>query len=69
MAVPSFVAQQEDFAVMLAYFEDGVGKFGIVHDVMKVISYHGGGAFPPCRNNEPLPPFKRSLFKNFYGCR
>ena len=31
----NFVAQQEDFAVMLAYFEDGVGEFGIIYDVMK----------------------------------
>ena len=43
----NFVAQQEDFAVMLAYFENG------------------GGAFPPCRNNEPLPPFKKKPLQEF----
>ena len=53
----NFVAQQEDFAVMLAYFENGVGKFGIIYD--------GGGAFPPCRNNEPLPPFKKKPLQEF----
>ena len=61
----NFVAQQEDFAVMLAYFEDGVGKFGIIYDVMKGDCYHGGGAFPPCRNNDPLPPFKKKPLQEF----
>ena len=61
----NFVAQQEDFAVMLAYFENGVGKFGIIYDVMKGDCYHGGGAFPPCRNNEPLPPFKKKPLQEF----
>ena len=32
---------------------------------MKGDCYHGGGAFPPCRNNDPLPPLKRNLFKIF----
>jgi len=61
----NFVAQQEDFAVMLAYFEDGVGKFGVIYDVMKGDCYHGGGAFPPCRNNDPLPTFKRKPLQEF----
>ena len=31
----NFVAQGEDFAIMVAYFENGVGQFGIIYDVMK----------------------------------
>jgi len=61
----NFVAQQEDFAVMLAYFENEVGKFGIIYDVMKGDCYHGGGDFPPCRNDEPLPPFKKKPLREF----
>ena len=61
----NFVAQQEDFAVMLAYFENGVGKFGIIYDVMKGDCYHGGGDFPPCRNNETLPTFKKKPLQEF----
>ena len=61
----NFVAQQEDFAVMLAYFENGVGKFGIIYDVMKGDCYHGGGAFPPCRNNETLPTFIKKPLQDF----
>ena len=61
----NFVAQQEDFAVMLAYFEDGVGKFGIIYDVMKGDCYHGGGAFPPCPIMSPYRLLERNLFKIF----
>lgn len=61
----NFVAQGEDFAVMLAYFEDGVGKFGIIYDVMKGDCYHGGGDFPPCRNDEPLSVFKKKPLREF----
>ncbi len=31
------------FAVMLAYFEGGAGKFGIIYDVSEGDCYHGGG--------------------------
>lgn len=55
----NFVAQGEDFAVMLAYFEDGIGQFGLIYDVMKGDFYHGGGQFPVYRNNDLLPSFKR----------
>ena len=61
----NFVAQGEDFAVMLAYFEDGIGKFGIIYDVMKGDCYHGGGAFPVCRNDKPLAPFKAKPLGDF----
>ena len=29
----NFVTQKEDFAVMVAYFEDGIGQFGLIYDV------------------------------------
>lgn len=61
----NFVAQGEDFAVMVAYFENGVGKFGIIYDVMKGDFYHGGGDFPPCCNDEPLPPFQKKPLREF----
>jgi len=61
----NFVAQQEDFAVMMAYFENGVGKFGIIYDVMKGHCYHGGGTFQACLNEEPLPNFKDKPLRDF----
>ncbi|MDY4511421.1 inositol monophosphatase family protein, partial [Streptococcus hyovaginalis] len=42
----NFIAQRDHFAVMIAYYEDGIGKFGLILDVMQDILYRGGGEFP-----------------------
>ncbi len=41
----NFIAQKTDFAIMIAYFENGVGKFGIIYDVMRDKLFHGGDSF------------------------
>lgn len=51
----NFIVQKTDFAILMAYFEDGVGQFGLIYDVMKDQLYHGGGAFPACLDGEALP--------------
>ncbi|MFS9057481.1 inositol monophosphatase family protein [Streptococcus infantis] len=61
----NFVAQGEDFAIMVAYFEEGIGQFGIIYDVMKDACYHGGGAFQAYLNDEPLPDFKNKPLCDF----
>ena len=61
----NFVAQQEDFAIMLAYFENGQGQFGLIYDVVKGDCYHGGSTFPVCLNESPLPAFKRKPLRDF----
>lgn len=61
----NFVAQGDDFAIMVAYFENGLGQFGIIYDVMKGHCYHGGGAFQACLNEEPLPSFKGKPLRDF----
>ena len=61
----NFVAQGEDFAIMVAYFEEGIGQFGIIYDVMKDACYHGGGAFRAYLNDEPLPVFKNKPLRVF----
>ena len=38
----NFVTQKEDFAVMVAYFEDGIGQFGLIYDVMRDHLFRGG---------------------------
>lgn len=53
----NFVVQKQDFAVMIAYFEEGIGRFGLIYDVMKERLYHGGGEFPVMVNDRLLPPF------------
>lgn len=56
----NFVAQKQDFAVMLAYFEEGVGRFGLIYDVIRDRLYHGGGDFPSQVNDRLLPHFDES---------
>lgn len=78
----NFIVQGDHFAIMIAYFEAGVGKFGLIYDVMRNLLYCGGGEFPVCVNGRPLPeyeekPFNRSLLgtnacmyaDNYHGIR
>ncbi|MBY5034504.1 inositol monophosphatase family protein [Streptococcus gallolyticus] len=51
----NFIVQKTDFAILLAYFEDGVGQFGLIYDVMNDVLYHGGRDFPVKANEEMLP--------------
>ena len=53
----NFIVQQLDFAIMLAYFENGVGQFGIIYDVMADKLYYGGGDFPVYCNDKVLPAY------------
>ncbi len=55
-------ASRKDFAVMLAYFENGVGKFGIIYDVMK--GDCGGGAFLQAAIMSPTA-FKKKPLQEF----
>ncbi|EHJ52761.1 inositol monophosphatase family protein [Streptococcus macacae] len=53
----NFVAQGCDFAVMIAYYEEGQGQFGLIYDVMNDVLYSGGGQFDVTANGQKLPPF------------
>ncbi|MBJ8325593.1 inositol monophosphatase family protein [Streptococcus pacificus] len=55
----NFIAQKSDFVVMVAYFEEGVGRFGLIYDVMNDVLYSGGGDFLVYRNQEKLSPYKK----------
>ncbi|MDG4505368.1 inositol monophosphatase family protein [Streptococcus suis] len=62
----NFIAQKNDFAIMVAYFENGVGQFGLIYDVIQDKLFHGGGNFLVCCNEEPLKqqtfaPLQQSL--------
>ena len=61
----NFVTQKEDFAVMVAYFEDGIGQFGLIYDVMRDHLFYGGGEFPVYRNEVELTPFVDQPLENF----
>ncbi|MBP2623096.1 inositol monophosphatase family protein [Streptococcus oricebi] len=61
----NFVTQRRDYAIMLAYFEDGVGQFGIIYDVSRGEIYHGGGRFDVYCNEKKLPPFQNKPLSDF----
>ncbi|KXT78647.1 inositol monophosphatase family protein [Streptococcus sp. DD13] len=59
----NFIAQKNDFAILLSYFEDGVGKFAFIYDVMKDQLFHGGGEFPVYLNDQQLPAYQEKELK------
>ncbi|HGA1494096.1 TPA: inositol monophosphatase family protein [Streptococcus suis] len=61
----NFIAQKNDFAIMVAYFENGVGQFGLIYDVIQDKLFHGGGNFLVCCNEEPL---KQQTFAPLHQC-
>ena len=61
----NFVAQAYDFAVMLAYYEDGIGQFALIYDVMRDEMCHGGGRFEVMCNDKVLKPFQDRPLKRF----
>ena len=54
----NFVTQKEDFAVMVAYFEEGLGQFGLIYDVMRDHLFFGGKDFGVFCNDKELKPFQ-----------
>ncbi|MDX5475890.1 MAG: inositol monophosphatase family protein [Bacillaceae bacterium] len=55
----NFVHQKRNFAISVAVYEDGVGKIGLIYDVISDELYHaveGQGAF---FNDEPIPSLSK----------
>lgn len=64
----NFVAQRNDFAILVAYFENGIGQFGIIYDVMQDKLFHGGGVFSVYCNHQRLEaPAVRPLHQTLLG--
>lgn len=59
----NFIAQGDHFAIMMAYYEEGVGQFGLILDVMRGILYAGGGQFDVYANDTKLEPYQQRDFK------
>lgn len=59
----NLIAQQADFAILLAYFEEGIGQFGLIYDVVQDRLYHGGGQFPVYENDRLLQVAKPRTLK------
>lgn len=59
----NFIAQQDNFAIMIAYYENGVGQFGLILDVMQDVLYSGGGQFDVYANDIKLESYQHRSFK------
>lgn len=59
----NFIHQQRNFAISLGVYENGVGKIGLIYDVVHDELYHassGNGAFI---NEKPIPALKETTVK------
>ncbi|HFI0273591.1 TPA: inositol monophosphatase family protein [Streptococcus suis] len=64
----NFIAQKADFAIMLAYFEEGKGIFAIIYDLMNDEILHGGANYPVKLNDQLLPaPQKKDFAYSLLG--
>lgn len=52
----NFIKQQENFAIMIAVVEDGVGKCGFIYDCMRERLIWGGPDMGLYYNGQPLQP-------------
>lgn len=65
----NFITQQENFAIMIAVYQDGVGQLGYVYDVMKDVLYSGikgKGAYAGDRKLEIAEalPLEKGIFSS-----
>lgn len=60
----NFITQRENFCVMLAYYERGVGKFGIIYDVMGYQFVYGGPEVGVYLNENKLTPIYDMALKD-----
>lgn len=62
----NFIVQKDNFAVMLAYYESGIGKLGIILDVMNDNLYWGDGK-KTYKNNTELHLMPKPLSQSLIG--
>lgn len=64
----NFVMEQENFCIMIAFYEDGVGQLGFIYDVMKDELYWGAKNYGVFLNDQELPqPKDVSLSEGLIG--
>lgn len=51
----NFVKQHENFCIMVAFFEEGIGKLGFIYDVMRSEFYWGGKDLGVYQGTSKLP--------------
>lgn len=65
----NFIVQGSQFAIMIAYYEEGQGQFGLIYDVMAGQLLAGGGHFDVTLNGDKLPVYQeKPLERSLIGC-
>ncbi|HEL0442523.1 TPA: inositol monophosphatase family protein [Streptococcus equi subsp. zooepidemicus] len=65
----NFIVQKANFAIMMAYYENGIGKFGLIYDVMADQLFSGGGDFAVTLNDQALASYQdKPLDRSLIGC-
>ncbi|MDR1567880.1 MAG: inositol monophosphatase family protein [Streptococcaceae bacterium] len=50
----NFATQRDNFAMLVGYYQNGIGQFGFIYDVMKNKLFSGGRGFGVFLNEQPL---------------
>lgn len=65
----NFIVQGANFAVMIAYYEEGIGQFGLIYDVIADQLFAGGGPFEVTMNGQALEAYQETpLERSLIGC-
>ncbi|AGM98749.1 inositol monophosphatase family protein [Streptococcus iniae] len=65
----NFIVQRDYFAIMLSYFEEGKGQFGIIYDVINDRFLVGGGQFEVTLNHQKVSPYEeKPLNRSLVAC-
>ncbi len=65
----NFIVQGDHFAIMIAYFEEGNGQFGLIYDPISNQLLSGGGKFDVYLNDQILSPYsEKPLDRVLIGC-
>ncbi|GFH40519.1 inositol monophosphatase family protein [Pseudolactococcus insecticola] len=62
----NFIVQRDDFAVMLAYYENGIGKIGVILDVIRGNLYWGDGQ-KSYKNDRQISLVQKPLRESLLG--
>ena len=54
----NFIVQGEHVTILLAYFDEGIGQFGLIYDVMSDSLMLGGPNYPVTFQGESISPYQ-----------
>lgn len=65
----NFIVQRNHFAIMLSYYENGIGQFGLIYDVMNDQLLSGGGSYDVHLNDFTIEKYhSKPLDRSLIAC-